>query len=439
MSIGERDIQEGFEAYTADGELIGTVRESQADYLHVHHGRLFGQDEYYFPASVVGRIEGRRVHLTLTRSALEGRDWSVRPRGDGAREDRAGLAGGVGVGATAGTTTGTRDLVGDVTEGALAGAETLDQREIVLPVVEERLDITRRPVEVGEVVINREIIAQQRTIPVEVAHEEVRIERRAANREALPEDLRLTGGEALALLTVDRPAIIPIIEEVVEVRKQLLVREELVVTKMRVTEERTVTETVRRTEPVVDATGRLERADETATSIAPTTGMVGAGAADLTPTRGMAPAGGIAPDLTPNRGTTGTGATGVSGATTGGEAALRDEREIVVPLVEEQLDITKRSVELGEVVVSREVTSTEQTVPVEVAHEEVRVERRAASREATADDLRRAGGEGLALLGFGESVIIPIVEETIDVRKRMMIREELVLTKVRISERHDVT
>ena len=212
MSIGERDIQEGYEAYTADGELIGTVRESRADYLHVHHGRLFGRDEYYFPSSTVGRVEGRKAHLTLTRSELERRDWSAPPRSVGGREDRAGLTGGAGAGGAAGATTGERGLVGDVSGATLTTAETLDQREIVLPVVEERLEITRRPVEVGEVVINREIIAQQRTIPVDVAHEEVRIERRAVNREAAPEDLRLTGGEALALLTVDRPAIIPIIE-----------------------------------------------------------------------------------------------------------------------------------------------------------------------------------------------------------------------------------
>lgn len=247
MSIENRGIERGWDVYTADNEHVGEVREDHADYLHVHHGRLFGRDEYYFPAHVVGRVADRAVYLTLSKTELEARDWSTRPAAGLGREDRL-----MGAAATAGTAP-------HATTAADERVETLDQREVVVPVVEERLDVSKRPVELGEVVISREVVERQETVPVEVMHEEVRVERRSAAREATPEDLRAAGGQGLAQLDAGQSVVIPLIEEVVEVRKRLMVREELVITKQKVSERHEVTETLRRVEPHVDSAGRLER------------------------------------------------------------------------------------------------------------------------------------------------------------------------------------
>jgi len=282
MSVSERIIREGWGVYTSDERHVGEVRTEHDEYIHVHHGRLFGQDEYYFPSSAIGRVDeqAERVYLTLSEAELEGRDWSSPPRPGAASQQRVATAG---TQSGQGTEWGGQQAAGMTgTTGATGEVETLDQREIVVPIVEERLDVSKRQVELGEVVIGREVVEREETIPVEVAHEEVRVERRAANREATPEDLRLATGEGLARLEGGQSVTVPIIEEIVEVRKRLMVREELVITKQRVTERHEVTERLRRVEPQVESTGRIERevegrADTTATGMAGTTGTVRTG------------------------------------------------------------------------------------------------------------------------------------------------------------------
>jgi len=287
MSMPDRIIREGWDVYTADDKEVGKAREHHADYLHVHHGRLFGKDEYYFPSWTVGRIDesAGRAYLTLTKDGREGQDWSTKPRPGETREQRFGTA------ATAAAQTARMDATGRAGATQAQGkVETLDQREVVVPVVEERLDVTKRPVELGEVVINREVVEREETVPVEVAHEEVRIERRSAGREATPEDLRMAAGEGLAALEAGGQVVVPVIEEVVEVRKRMMVREELVISKQRVTERHEVTERVRRVEPRVESTGRLERDVEATAAGARTAGMAG-DATGRTGTAGMPAAG----------------------------------------------------------------------------------------------------------------------------------------------------
>ena len=263
MSIQNRGIRQDWDVYTSDNEHVGKVREDHADHLHVHHGRLFGQDEYYFPSNVVGRVMDEKVYLTLSKAELERGNWSSAPTAASGRGER--------VVETATVETTTRPVAASAASGRV---ETLDQNELVVPVVEERIDVTKRPVELGEVVISREVIERRETVPVEVMHEEVRVERRSAAREATPDDLRLAAGQGLAYLDAGEAVIIPIIEEVVEVRKRLMVREELVVTKQRVAERHEVTETVRRVEPHIDSSGRLERdVDETTARTTRTTGV----------------------------------------------------------------------------------------------------------------------------------------------------------------------
>jgi len=302
MSLGERIIREGWDVYTSDEQHVGTIREERTGYIHVHHGRLFGRDEYYFPSWTVGRVDeaAGRVYLTLREGELEGQDWSAPPSGvpeahtqgdvqlanqgqlGGPTEIGGSLGGGGSLDFDRGATTRMETTGTAGTTGMMGTAETLDQREIVVPIVEERLDVSKRQVELGEVVIGREVVERQETVPVDVAHEEVRVERRAVTREASPEDLRLAAGEGLAQLEAGGSVIVPIIEEVVEVRKRMMVREELVITKQRVTERHEVTERLRRVEPQVESTGRIERevegrADTTATGMAGTTGTVRTG------------------------------------------------------------------------------------------------------------------------------------------------------------------
>jgi uncharacterized protein (TIGR02271 family) len=109
-----------------------------------------------------------------------------------------------------------------------------------------------------------------------------------------------------------------------------------------------------------------------------------------------------------------------------------DRAEIKVPLVEEQLTARKTSKTAGELVVKREVREEVQTVPVDLAHEEVQVERVAVNRPVPR-------GRRPVPRRKGDTLIVPIVEEEIVVSKRLVVREELRITKRQIVRHEEVS
>lgn len=276
MESTTRNIEPGWAVYTADEQQVGEVKDQHPQYLHVERGRLLGQEQYYFPSWTVGRVipEQGRVYLTLPASELGQDKWTRVPEPGETRADHGdtgAMTPPVSLSAqpapppapafheSATVELPTVGAAARVEGETAANVETLDQAEVVVPVVEERVEITKEVVELGAVVIERDITEEERVIPVEVAHDEVRIERRPASREASEEDLRLAAGDGLARLEAGSTIILPVIEEVVEVRKRMMVREELVITKHRVTETHEVKEYVRRVDPRISSTGQLER------------------------------------------------------------------------------------------------------------------------------------------------------------------------------------
>jgi uncharacterized protein (TIGR02271 family) len=241
-------IEPGWEVYSMDGEIVGEVLEARPDYLHVQHSRLFTRKDLYFPPAVIREVATGQVWLTLNKIALEEQDWSA-PPGASSTLNRATLP-----------TTARAGIATNQASPAPGAAETSgDTHEITVPIAEERLAVEKQPRTIGEVLIRREVTERKQTIPVELAYEEVRIERRPANREATENDLRLANGTDLAALNADQPLVIPVIEEVIEIQRRLMVREELVVTKQHLARQQKVTETVRRIEPHIETTGNLEQ------------------------------------------------------------------------------------------------------------------------------------------------------------------------------------
>lgn len=113
------------------------------------------------------------------------------------------------------------------------------------------------------------------------------------------------------------------------------------------------------------------------------------------------------------------------------EGEIEDERlegrEARLTRSEEELDVTKRDVETGEVVLSKRVESEHVTRPVTRTHEEVEMERR------PAEGMRADEAE------FSEEEIhIPIHEEEIEVRKRPEVKEEVVVRKRTVAEEEEV-
>jgi uncharacterized protein (TIGR02271 family) len=107
-------------------------------------------------------------------------------------------------------------------------------------------------------------------------------------------------------------------------------------------------------------------------------------------------------------------------ATTTLTGGVEPSEEIRVPLVEEELRVTKSVEEAGEVRIHKEVVTEEKQVTVPVSREVVRVERVPAG----------AGTASASETMFKEqSINIPVHEERIDIEKQPVVREEVLISK----------
>ncbi len=129
--------------------------------------------------------------------------------------------------------------------GDATARDMTTEGEIRVPVVEERLEVGTRQVELGEVEIRKTVESEQVSIPVELMREHVRVSRvDVADRPA--SEAELADGFAEATIRV------PVRGEEAIVSKDALVTGEVVIDRERVTERETVGDTVRREHVTVD-------------------------------------------------------------------------------------------------------------------------------------------------------------------------------------------
>lgn len=129
----------------------------------------------------------------------------------------------------------------------------------------------------------------------------------------------------------------------------------------------------------------------------------------------MGPSGGI--ETSPS-------AAGVEGERA--RTATREREELRVPVTEEQLDVTKRMKDAGEVRLRKDVVTETKHVDVPVMREEVHVDRVPAGEA-------RAVGPGEASFQ-DKTVSMPIREEELEIHKRPVVKEEVRLRKDRVVE-----
>lgn len=103
------------------------------------------------------------------------------------------------------------------------------------------------------------------------------------------------------------------------------------------------------------------------------------------------------------------------------EAADRD----TIPMAEEEMIARTRDVERGRVVLRKRVETVPHEEMIDVAHDEVDVERVAVNRDVD---------EAPAVRHEGDTMIVPVVEEVLVVEKRLRIVEEVHVTRRRVSE-----
>jgi uncharacterized protein (TIGR02271 family) len=103
---------------------------------------------------------------------------------------------------------------------------------------------------------------------------------------------------------------------------------------------------------------------------------------------------------------------------------LKTGEAAVIPIIEEQWQVGKKIVETGRVVVSKKVHEEEVTVDVPIMHEEHDIERVTVNQYVdTAPP---------AVRYEGETMIIPVLREEVVVEKRILLVEELRITKRQI-------
>lgn len=111
-------------------------------------------------------------------------------------------------------------------------------------------------------------------------------------------------------------------------------------------------------------------------------------------------------------------------------ARLKNERvtsEMILPLIAEELEISKRLKEIGRLRISKRVNSTPSVVEEQLRHEHYEVKRVPINQ--TLDHPVEPRQEG-------DTLIFPILEEVLVIEKRMVLVEELHITR-KIEERRE--
>lgn len=111
----------------------------------------------------------------------------------------------------------------------------------------------------------------------------------------------------------------------------------------------------------------------------------------------------------------------------GVERPMVGKEQVAVPVYKEELDVTKREKQAGEVRVHKDVVEEEKEISVPVRRERVRVERRdVKDRPAMHASFQE------------ETVVVPLRAEEVEVQKRAVVDEEVVIRKDAIQEEQRV-
>jgi uncharacterized protein (TIGR02271 family) len=209
----------------ADGDKIGDVVEVNPDFIVCESdGGFLGLGErrrYFVPRNYISREDRDDWYLSVDKDQIESMNWTNTPTNS-----------------AWGSEWSTGDYSGDTTN---AEGRTRLRR------YEEDVDVSKVQREAGEVVVNKRVVEDTKTVEVPVRREEVHVERRPIDdREGVTADA--FSNEAFTEDSVR----VPVMAEDVEVRKVTRPVEEIELTKTAVDESRNVDTTVRREEFDVD-------------------------------------------------------------------------------------------------------------------------------------------------------------------------------------------
>lgn len=109
---------------------------------------------------------------------------------------------------------------------------------------------------------------------------------------------------------------------------------------------------------------------------------------------------------------------------------MTEEQEVAaIPLAEERVSVTKRQVETGRLRIQVSVEEREDSVPVELARDEVEIERIAVNRSVT---------QLTSVRLECSTTVIPVVEEVVVVEKRLILVEEIHVRRKSVAETREI-
>ena len=256
------ELQKGMDVFSLDGEKVGKIVELDNSQITVEKGLFFPHD-YVIPMNAVENADDESVYLNVSKDDALNQRWvetsNAAWRSDAAttgaayddRELTTRDTGAVGMSSSTGTTDSSASTSSRSTRAA--GDDTL-----VVPVHEEELTATTRPVDAGEVKINTKVVSEDRTLQVPITEERVRVTRRVVDRNAMGDEAAFQGG------TID----VPVRTEQVDLQKRVHVAEEVEIAKEAVQKTQEVSGTVRREVVDVEDNTNVDVTDGTSGSVA---------------------------------------------------------------------------------------------------------------------------------------------------------------------------
>jgi uncharacterized protein (TIGR02271 family) len=194
------------EARGINDEDLGEVQEVGDTYVLVQKG-LINKEKFYVPQTEVESYDGNILRFKLSEEEIKSKYSGDSPP--------------------------------PLTTNTENDNEEEESESTRVPLVEERLNISKRDVIYKEAILIKEPVTETKTVEVPLTHEELVVERRPASESTI------SASDLKPPVTSKEEIKIPLKKEEVEVKKEPYVKEEVVLKKRRVTETKTVTEEVK--------------------------------------------------------------------------------------------------------------------------------------------------------------------------------------------------
>lgn len=210
------------EARGKNDEDLGEVQEVGDTYILVQKG-LINKEKFYIPQNEVESYDGDILRFRLSEEDIKSKYLRDSPPLLSSAHSTNGI------------------------EENQAKQEESESSHI--PLIEEKLNISKREVTYKEATLIKEPVTETKTVEVPVTHEELIVERRPPTEATTSQD------ELKSPVTTKEEIKIPLKKEEIEVKKEPYVKEEIVIKKRRVAETKTITEEVKSEKLVDDSRG----------------------------------------------------------------------------------------------------------------------------------------------------------------------------------------